>query len=314
MHIWITGASGMIGAACVRLALAQGHTVTAVIRPGGRTDLFPASDRLTVLPLGLEEYAAYAEKPSACDWFLHFAWSGTTGAARADEERQQANIAYTLDAVRLAARLGAQVFVGAGSQAEYGRTTEVLTPDTPTHPETAYGRAKLAAGKASREEAHTLGLRHVWLRILSVYGPGNVENSLVMAAIRGFRKGDPPAFTPGEQLWDYLYADDAARACLLAAERGRDGAVYVLGSGKERPLKDYLAVIRDVCAPGTELVLGGKPYPEGAVMRLCADISELTEDTGFVPEVGFRQGILRLAALAQDDRTLQDDREGGNTP
>lgn len=56
---------------------------------------------------------------------FHFGWMGTTGAARNDMDLQCRNIAYTIDAVRLAQRFGCKTFIGAGSQAEYGRTEKI---------------------------------------------------------------------------------------------------------------------------------------------------------------------------------------------
>lgn len=70
-------------------------------------------------------------------------------------------------------------FVGAGSQAEYGRVNHALTPDTPCFPENGYGMAKLCAGQMSRVECEKLGLVHIWPRILSVYGPYDGKNAMI---------------------------------------------------------------------------------------------------------------------------------------
>lgn len=75
---------------------------------------------------------------------------------RNDMPAQIENIRYTIDAVRTAAAMGCRVFVGTGSQAEYGRVDGVLRADTPTNPENGYGMAKLCAGQMSRTEAAAL--------------------------------------------------------------------------------------------------------------------------------------------------------------
>lgn len=61
--------------------------------------------------------------------------------------------------------------------------------------------------------------------------------------------------TKGEQLWDYLYSRDAARALRLLGKNGRDGKVYVLGSGNARPLAEYIKIIRDIVAPEQDIAL-----------------------------------------------------------
>ena len=61
--------------------------------------------------------------------------------------------------------------------------------------------------------------------------------------------GKRASYTRGEQLWDYLYRKDAAKAFVLAAQRGKDGRVYPVGSGMVRPLSDYIKDIRDAVNP-----------------------------------------------------------------
>ncbi len=92
-------------------------------------------------------------------------------------------------------------------------------------------------------------------------------------------------------MWDYLYCSDAANALLLLAEHGRDGSIYPIGSGVARPLREYIEIIRDEINPELPLGFGEVPYSDKQVMHLCADISALRADTGFEPEVEFREGI-----------------------
>ena len=97
-------------------------------------------------------------------------------------------------------------------------------------------------------------------------------------------------------MWDYLCANDAARALLAMARRGADGAVYPLGSGAVRPLKDYILAIRDAVDPSLGVDLGALAYPDKQVMYLCADLEQLTRDTGFAPQVPFERGIRETVA------------------
>ena len=110
-----------------------------------------------------------------------------------------------------------------------------------------------------------------------------------------------PQYTKGEQMWDYLYCGDAANAFYLAAVHGRDGAVYCLGGGKVRPLADYIKDIRDVVSPDSEIGFGEIPYYENQVMYLCADIEDLTKDTGFQPTMDFKEGIRITAEWLKEE-------------
>ena len=249
-RVIVTGATSMIGEALIEECLKHGISVCAVIRKDtARKDRLPQDPHLELVECSLEELAALPEKVTGSfDTFYHIAW-GYTGAARNKSTRLQSkNIDYTLDAVEAAAKLGCKRFIGAGSQAEYGRTEQLLSPETPVFPENGYGMAKLCAGQMSRIRCQELGIKHVWVRILSVYGPFDGPNTMVSATLRKLLCGEHAAFTPAEQQWDYLYSEDAARALFLAAEHGKSGKIYVLGSGQIHPLREYIVRIHEaVC-------------------------------------------------------------------
>jgi len=292
--IVITGATGMIGAALARCAVEEGIEVLCIVRKNsGRLGNIPQSDFVKVEYCDINEYCNL-NLNGGYDVFYHLAWEKTFGASRDDVDTQVNNIQYTLDAVRLAKRLGCKKFVGAGSQAEYGVVTEPLKPETPVNPESGYGTAKYAAGKLSRLLCSQLDLQFNWVRILSVFGPLDGAQTLIMYTINELQAGRSPELTKCEQVWDYLYCDDAARALLAIGNSGVDGKTYPLGSGNGKKLSEYIEAIRDIIAPGAALHFGKKEYYPHQPMYLCADISELTGDTGWKPEISFENGIKKI--------------------
>ncbi len=291
----VTGATGAIGIALIKELVKDNVEVLVLCRPrSARNARIPVHPLVTVRDCPLEGLSSLEEKEKTYDVFYHLAWAGTTGADREDMKKQTANIGYALDAVALGARLGCRRFIGVGSQAEYGRVDGVLRPDTPAFPETGYGMGKLCAGLMTRSRARQLGMEHIWVRVLSVYGPGDTEGSMVMSTIRKLKAGQIPSFTKGEQMWDYLYSRDAACALRLMGTMGVDGRTYVLGSGHARPLKDHIKELRDVAAPKGKLAIGALPYGEKQVMYLCADVSSLWQDTGWQAQTSFAEGIREI--------------------
>ena len=289
----VTGPTGAIGTAlCLELA-ENGISVVAVVRPGSaRASAVPRHPLIQTVACDVGDLARLPELiPQGADCFYHFAWAHTIGPGRNDMPAQIDNIRFTIDAARAAHALGCKVFVGAGSQAEYGRVEGVLQSNTPCNPENGYGIAKLCAGQMSRIECQKLGIAHVWTRILSVYGPGDGPNTMISSVIRQLLAGQKPALTAGIQQWDYLYSGDAAKAFRLLGQHGTDGRTYVLGGGIAKPLKDYVLLLRDAIDPALPLGFGEVPYGPLQVMHLQADISALQEDTGFAPEVDFATGI-----------------------
>jgi nucleoside-diphosphate-sugar epimerase len=305
MRIVITGPTGAIGMALIKLCIENGIEVVAICHKGSkRIAQIPKSQYVTVVEANMSDFNSLELKGIKADIFYHFAWEGTTGASRNDMQLQTKNIQYSLDAVELANRLGCNTFIGAGSQAEYGRVEGLLTPYTPVFPENGYGMAKLCAGQMTRRLCETLGIKHIWARILSVYGPYDTPNSMVMSTINKLVNGERASLTLGEQKWDYLYSLDAAKAMLLLGEKGINGKTYVLGSGKFELLRDYAykiqqAVLEKYGKTG-ELGLGDIPYGDRQVMYLGADISELRQDTGFEPNVKFKEGISRMLDLVEN--------------
>ncbi|MGN0656335.1 MAG: NAD-dependent epimerase/dehydratase family protein [Ruminiclostridium sp.] len=292
----VTGATGAVGTALIQELIDNEIEVLVFCREGSKRNCnIPKHPLVKLKYCSLEELATVQnDTGKTYDVFYHFAWEGTTGAARNDMYLQNRNVRYALDAVGAAYRFGCKKFVGAGSQAEYGRVEGVLKPDTPAFPENGYGIAKLCAGQMTRECVHQLGIEHIWVRILSVYGPNDGSQSMVMSTINKLKAGEVPQFTKGEQMWDYLYSGDAAVAFRLLGEKGIDGKVYVLGSGKARPLAEYIKEIRDVVSPESELALGAIPYNEKQVMHLEACITDLQDDTLWNPTENFLNGIRKI--------------------
>ena len=291
--IAVTGATSMIGTALVRCAIKQGINVLCIVRKdSARLGNLPESSLVKVQYCNADEYSQLAPD-GQYDVFYHLAWDKAIGAARDDVDAQILNIQYTMDVVRLAKRLGCKKFIGAGSQAEYGTVSEPLKPETPVNPVSGYGIAKYTAGKLSRLLCAQLDMQFNWIRILSVFGPLDASHMLIMYTISELLAGRSPEFTKCEQVWDYLYCDDAAEALLAIGSSGIDGKVYPLGSGNGKRLSEYLESIRDIIAPGIELQFGKKEYYPHQPMFLCADISELTNDTGWKPEIAFEEGIKR---------------------
>lgn len=292
--IIVTGATGAVGSAVVRRALARDIQVTCIVHQGSkRLSNLPQDNRVSIVECNLADYRTL-EMEGEYDAFIHLSWEKTFGASRDDAEVQTRNIQYTLDAVQLAHRCGSSVFVGAGSQAEYGVQSVDLTPELPVKPESGYGIAKYAAGKLSAMLCKNLGMRQCWVRILSVYGPNDGENSLISYLIREFKAGNSPQLTKCEQMWDYLYADDAADAILAVAENGVDGKAYPLGSGNGRKLSEYVNDIKNAINPSIEVQFGAKEYYPHQPMYLVADIREMTEDTGWSPSFSFTNGICQI--------------------
>lgn len=293
-RVIITGPTGSIGTALIEHLIQNDVEVLAVVRRNSkRKSNIVKHPLVKCIELNLDELESISQftEGNMYDVFFHFGWDGTFGNSRNNMQGQLLNIQYTLDAVEAASRAGCKKFIGAGSQAEYGRVEGNLSATTPVFPENGYGIAKLCAGQMSRILCEQKGIEHIWTRILSIYGPNDGLATMVMSTISKLLKGQKASLTQGEQKWDYLYSKDAGKAMYLLGEKGQSGKIYCIGSGQVKKLKDYIEVIKENIDSNAELGYGEIPYSEKQVMYLCADISELERDTGFVPDYSFEEGI-----------------------
>lgn len=290
----IDGATSMLGIALINECIENHIQVLAIVRENSnRIDRIPDSELVWIAKCHLEDLKNFETTgiEDGYEVYYHFAWENTSHEGRLDAIVQNQNVQYTLDAVCLAKRLGCRMFIGAGSQAEYGRAAGMIGPEAAVNPEVAYGVAKYASGKMAMILCTKLGMACIWTRIFSVYGIGDATSTLIMYAIEQLIKGKKPSFTKAEQKWDYLFCRDAGKAFRLIGEKGKAGSIYCLGSGVARPLCDYIYKVRDEINPDLPLGIGDMEYAPLQVMHLQADITTLKKDTGFEPEYSFEEGI-----------------------
>ncbi len=297
-HVVITGATGFIGAAILAELLARGTRVTALLR--AESDL----SRLTTLR-GFEtlRYSRLRDPDlvktlghSKPDVFIHCGWRGVGGSERNEAFQITENLPVALEAVELAAATGCRQWIGLGSQAEYGNQNCRVSEEAPLRPTSLYGKAKLAAGVAALALCEARCMTGVWLRVFSTYGPGDGLHWFIPYVIHEFLAGRVPQLTRCEQLWDYLYVTDAARAVVALAD-GAAGGVFNLGSGSAHPLKDYIKAIRSELGAAIEPAYGVVPYRPDQVMHLEADVTKLHAATGWHPQVSMAEGLRATVAF-----------------
>lgn len=301
MKIVITGATGFLGRALCRELTENGHEVTAVVRPQSmeKTEDLKVS-RVIGLPLeelcNLKEQISpgKGEEAERYDVFLHLAWNGSGGEARNDYRTQLQNLVYMEKALRAAKNCGCIKFIGAGSQAEYGVVQGKAWEDkTVPEPFMMYGAAKLACLHMGRVLAEQLGIRFVWPRIYSVYGPREKDPTILGYVARTLREGKVPELGACENLWDFLYITDFTRAMRLLAESPEAEGIYHVASGDVRKLREFVEVERDVISPGAELRFGARKTDERQTFWLEPEVSKIRE-LGFSCEVDFREGVRKL--------------------
>lgn len=301
-HVVITGGTGFIGAALVRTLLARGVRVTVLLRPTSDTARLSRVSgweavHCTRLAYGDAFRSLKRDRP---DIFFHCAWRGVAGGDRNEGFQVTENIPLTIDSVELGAAIGCRHWIGFGSQAEYGNLNCRISEDCLPHPTTLYGRAKLAAGIASVGLCAARGLAASWIRVFSVYGPGEEPNWMLSYAIRELLGNRVPRLTKCEQRWDYLYIDDAVGAAIDIARSAAEG-VFNLGSGRALPLREVVETMVRLTHSTARPAYGALPYRNDQVMHLEADVSRLQAATGWSPRISIEDGMAAMIAAIRGD-------------
>ncbi len=297
MVFFITGATSFIGKALCRHLVEAGDRVVAVTRHAcpELEELVPTG-RLELLHTDLQQLAATA-LPLHADVLIHLAWMGVRREDRCDAEMQGSNIPLSLEMIALAGRIGCRLYVDAGSQEEYGIVRGPVSEETPCHPATEYGKAKLQLYEASREACDKLGIKYLHPRIFSVYGEDDHPNTLVMTAARKMRRNEPLSLSSCTQKWNYLCVRDAAAILGALCRKAVDDAsfhseVFLVASRDTRPLKDFVESMKAVLHSDSRLDYG-LANPDKDVW-LEPDLSKLTAAVGQLESHRFEEVVARL--------------------
>ncbi len=226
--VFITGATGFVGATLLPMLHAQGHQLRCLLRPGNPGENLVGIPHERIVG-DLANSEALAEGLAGCDLVVHLA--ALVSFSKPDRQRMfQINAQGTAVLARLAREAGVQRFLHMSSVAAVGgcRNPQVLDENSPytLHKyDLPYFHTKLAAEQAVLEEVQR-GLDAVVVNPSSMFGPGDrrkAEGSLLDAAQKGRIPFAPPG---GVNVADVR---DVARGCLQALESGRRGQRYILG-------------------------------------------------------------------------------------
>ena len=188
--------------------------------------------------------------------------AGTTHEDRNNPAIHEENVRLSLECVNLAKQMGCQLYVDAGSQAEYGIVPGVITEDTPCNPVSAYGKAKLQMYRETSDLAKRIGLKYIHLRILSVYGENDHPNTLIISSLKKLKANEPIEMRSGGQKWNYVYVKDAARQVAeLSIHAVNDETfhqeVYNIASNDTRKLQDFIIALKEITGSASEMTFGG---------------------------------------------------------
>jgi UDP-glucose 4-epimerase len=206
----------------------------------------------------------------------------------------------TFNVLEAAAKAGVKKVVAASSASVYGMA-DVFPIEESHHPynnRTIYGALKAFNEGLLRSFNEMYGLQYIALRYFNVYGPRmdafGVYTEVLIRWMERIARGLPPVILgEGTQTMDFVYAEDIARANILAAKANVSDEVFNVASGVETSLNDLAAALLKVMDSDLKPEHG----PErkvNAVSKRLADTKKAKELLGFEAQVSLEKGLTDL--------------------
>lgn len=340
MKILITGGAGFIGSAVIRHIISNTDnevlnidklTYAGNLESLRETDQSPRYDFRQI-----DICDAYAVKQTFEDFqpnlVMHLAAeSHVDRSIDGPDEFIQTNIVGTYNLLEAArnywsglseARKQAFRFHHISTDEVYGDlegTTDLFTESTPYAPSSPYSASKASSDHLVRAWQRTYGLPTIITNCSNNYGPYHFPEKLIPLVILNALDGKPlPIYGKGDQIRDWLYVEDHARALYKVVTEGEIGETYNIGGHNE---KQNIEVVKTICSildklqpqvndePYESLITFVKDRP-GHDLRYAIDASKIEKELGWTPDESFESGIRKTVEWYLDNlewcRRVQD--------
>lgn len=334
MKILVTGGAGFIGSAVIRHVIE--HTQDSVINldkltyAGNLESLQPVADscRYQFVQLDICDRAGLdalfaGQQPDAV---MHLAAeSHVDRSISGPAEFINTNIVGTYTLLEAArhywnglddARKAAFRFHHISTDEVYGDlhgTDDLFTETTPYAPSSPYSASKASSDHLVRAWQRTYGLPTIVTNCSNNYGPYHFPEKLIPLVILNALEGKPlPIYGKGDQIRDWLYVEDHARALYEVVTRGEVGETYNIGGHNE---KTNLEVVLAVCElldelapetssfqpPASRLITHVADRP-GHDVRYAIDAAKIERELGWTPQETFESGIRKTVQWYLENR------------
>ncbi len=185
-----------------------------------------------------------------------------------------------------------------------------FTETTPYNPHSPYSASKAASDHLVRAWADTFELPVLLTNCSNNYGPYQFPEKLIPVVILKCLRGEPiPVYGKGENVRDWLYVDDHARALLCVLEKGQKGQSYNIGGNNERSNIEW---VRSICALLDELApaqngshadkISFVTDRPGHDLRYAIDASKIRRELGWQPSENADSGLRKTVSWYLENR------------
>lgn len=315
MKLLVTGGAGFIGSNFVRrviedaypdLADAQVTVLDALTYSGNLANLDSVknSERFEFVHGDIRDVELLDRVVPGVDAIVHFA-----AESHVDRSLQDAsifidtNVGGTQRLLDAALRHGTPKFVHVSTDEVYGSISEgswrenhILEPNSP------YSASKAASDLVARSYHRTHGLDVSITRCSNNYGPFHFPEKVIPLFVTNLIDDKHvPLYGTGENVRDWLHVDDHCRGIALVLAKGRAGEIYNIGGGTELSNRELTELLLEATGRTWESV-DHVADRLGHDLRYSVDITKISEELGYQPQVAFEEGLADVVAWYRDNR------------
>lgn len=293
--IFITGATGFVGANLVRKSLVEGAEVSINIRKS--SDTWRIRDLIRDVSVVYADLAEYEKMNDALtrirpDVIFHTAVYGGNAAQNDSGKIIESNICGTMNLLRCGKNARCNLLVNTGSSSEYGIKKAAMKESDILEPVTDYGVSKAAATLFCQKAAHMDKLPVITLRLFSPYGPYEQKSRLVPSVILAALQKKRPRISSRDFVRDFVYIGDVMDAYRAVLDvKNPCGQIYNIGSGAQQTVGAVTDII--ISELGNEVTCETGLPRAWAEEPSCwqADITKAASELKWKPKVSINEGL-----------------------
>ena len=270
-----------------------------------RANLDPVADspRYTFIEGDICDGDLLADLMPGHDAVVHFAAEShvdrsITGAA----DFVLTNVLGTQQLLQAALNANVGRFVHVSTDEVYGSIDQGSWPeDFPLAPNSPYSASKASSDLLARSYFRTFGLDVVITRCSNNYGPYQFPEKVIPLFVTNLMDGiQVPLYGDGLNVRDWLHVDDHCHGIQLVLDGGRPGEIYNIGGGTELTNKELTYRLLDAMGAGEDMI---RPVEDrkGHDRRYSVDITKISAELGYKPEVAFETGLAETIQWYRDN-------------
>ena len=315
MHLLVTGGAGFIGSNFVRKVLegkypdSETYEVTvidALTYAGNLANLDPIKSHknFKFIHGNILDTELVNDVMKSIDVVVHFAAESHVDRSIAgSREFIMTNVVGTHTLLEASRINGIKKFVHVSTDEVYGSIDEgSWDEDCPLLPNSPYSASKASSDLLVRSYSKTHKLNVNITRCSNNYGPYQFPEKIIPLFISNLMDGKKvPLYGEGLNVRDWLHVDDHCLGIYLVMQKGRAGEIYNIGGGTELSNKELTELL--LTASGADWSSVEKVEDrKGHDSRYSVDISKISRELGYSPQVDFKKGLSETIQWYQNNR------------